>query len=234
MIRGYATVLFTLFLIENVCANACGHDNCETAIDIPLITKLNTPMKVELDVSSLTTQLKELIGREVEKAVLKATNNLVENIIDKRFQTAVDRLQTSISITACARDTITYNDNEIITFSDVKLAIGISNVNNFRSSGIFTCEKQGLYLIGAYIMSNSSYAQFQIIKNGFLVSRVQVNPFLRERSTPVIIVNPDPYHTGTGIIAVQLDVFDTLKIKAGFKTLVYGDGYSCLTVIKVK
>lgn len=98
MLRVFAIVLLTLSIIANVCANACGHDNCETTIDIPLITKLNAPLKAELDITSLTSQLKELIGKEVKQAVSNAVNDLVENITDMRFQIAVDRLQNSSNI----------------------------------------------------------------------------------------------------------------------------------------
>ncbi|CAC5422859.1 unnamed protein product [Mytilus coruscus] len=209
-----AIVIFTLFLLENVCANACGHDNCETTIDIPLITKFNAPLKAQLDITSLTAQLKEIIGKEVKQAVSKAVNDLVENIADMRFQTAVDRLQNSsyvtmstfrkemeaelqmkmeknyenlmtnqnistieihdsltimgnrldvrieqlksevktatekVAITSCAPRTLIYDKSDIIKFSDVKLSNGIGNVENFKSSGTFTCEKPGLYLVG--------------------------------------------------------------------------------------
>ncbi|XP_076072026.1 uncharacterized protein LOC143043729 [Mytilus galloprovincialis] len=206
MLRGYAIVRFTIFLFENVCANVCGHDNCETAIDIPLITKLNAPLKAELDITSLTVQLKDLIGKEVKQVVSTSVNNLLENILDKTVQTSVNRLQTSnsvamatfrqemeaelevkigktqtildnklkgdmeqlksevkkatekVAVTSCALSSITYNSGDIIKFSDVKLSNGIGNVNNFKSSGTFTCEKPGLYLFGVYIMSLSTLA----------------------------------------------------------------------------
>lgn len=98
MLQVSAIVLLTLSIIANVCANPCGHDNCETTIDIPLITKLNAPLKAELDITSLTSQLKELIGKEVKQAVSIAVNDLVENITDMRFQIAVDKLQNSSNI----------------------------------------------------------------------------------------------------------------------------------------
>ncbi|CAC5422869.1 unnamed protein product [Mytilus coruscus] len=303
MIRGYAIVLFTLFLIENVCAIYCGHDNCVTARDIPLLSKLNAPLKAELDISSLTSQLKDVIRIEVKTAM----NDVVENTLDQTAHTAVDRLQTSnaiaisifrqkieaeleeklekdyeflmkkqdlsdtkmhdsltimgnkldgeieqlkgkqhftesklsvvesevnrtteiVAITSCVLDTHTFNGREIINFSDVKLSNGIENVKKFKSSGTFICEKQGIYLVGVYIMSYTKEAHFEIMKNGIIVSRVKVRPDLGSTE--------DNYHTGTGIIAVQLNANDTLNIQAGYRKMeVYGGGYSCLTVIKVK
>lgn len=131
----------------------------------------------------------------------------------------------SVAITSCAVGTFNYNSGDVMKFSDVKLSNGIGNVANFKSSGTFTCEKQGLYLVAAYIMSYSTHAQFQIIKNGNLVSRVHVSPALTSNRS-------DSYHTGTGIIAVHLNSNDTINIKSGHTIILYG-GYSCLTVIKV-
>ncbi|CAC5422861.1 unnamed protein product [Mytilus coruscus] len=141
-------------------------------------------------------------------------------------ESEVNRTIEIVAVTSCASNTITYNSDEIIKFSDVKLSNGIENVNNFKSYGIFTCEKQGLYLIGTYIMSKASNATFFIKKNGINVSHVQVSP--------VVTSAVDPYHTGTGIIAVQLNANDTINIKAGTNMNVYGYGYSCFTIIKVK
>lgn len=132
----------------------------------------------------------------------------------------------SVAVTSCAHSTITYNSGDIIKFSDVKLSNGIGNVNNFKSSGKFACEKPGLYLIGVYILSYTKSSEFRIMKNGIMVSRVYVRPPLNSAN--------DNYHTGTGVIAVQLNVNDTLNIGASSTMEVYGGGYSCLTIIKVK
>lgn len=131
-----------------------------------------------------------------------------------------------VALTSCAYDARIYKTGEIIQFNVLKLSNGIGNVNNFNSSGTFTCEKPGFYLVGTYIMSKDSDATFFIKKNGGSVGHIQVSP--------VVTSAVNPYHTGTGIIAVQLDLNDTLNIKAGTNMKVYGADYSCLTVIKVK
>lgn len=69
------------------------------AIDIPLISKLNAPLKAELDISILTTQLKELIANEVKQAVSEAMKDLAQNIVDNKTQSAVENLQTSNNLT---------------------------------------------------------------------------------------------------------------------------------------
>ncbi|CAC5422871.1 unnamed protein product [Mytilus coruscus] len=212
------------------------HANCVTATDIPFLSKLNAPLKAELDISSLTSQLKDVIQIEVKTVM----NDVVESTLDHTVHTAVERLQTSndiaistfrkkieVAITSCVLDTHTFNGREIINFSDVKLSNGIENVKKFKSSGTFICEKQGIYLVGVYIMSYTKEAHFEIMKNGIIVSRVKVRPDLGSTE--------DNYHTGTGIIAVQLNANDTLNIQAGYRKMkVDGGGYSCLTVIKMK
>ncbi|CAC5421362.1 unnamed protein product [Mytilus coruscus] len=99
ILYGCAIFLFTISLNEHVFANSCKNDNCTAAIDIPLVTKLNAPLKAELDISVLTIQLKELIVNEVEQAVSIAMKNLAENIVDKRTQSALENLQTFNNLT---------------------------------------------------------------------------------------------------------------------------------------
>ncbi|CAG2190465.1 unnamed protein product [Mytilus edulis] len=91
--------LFTFSLNEIVLVNSCENDNCTSAIDIPLITHLNAPLKAELDISILTEQLKELIGHEVKQAVSTAMKDIVEKLVDKRARSAVENLQTFNNLT---------------------------------------------------------------------------------------------------------------------------------------
>lgn len=94
VLHGCAIFIFLISLNERVIAISCENDNCKAAIDRPLITKLNAPMKAELDISGLTTQLKELIGNEVEQAVSVAMKDLAENIVDTRAESTLENLQT--------------------------------------------------------------------------------------------------------------------------------------------
>ncbi|VDI21440.1 Hypothetical predicted protein [Mytilus galloprovincialis] len=94
VLHGCAIFIFLISLNERVIAISCENDNCKSAIDLPLITKLNAPLKAELDISSLTSQLKELIGNEVKKAVSVAMKDLAETIVDKRAESVLENLQT--------------------------------------------------------------------------------------------------------------------------------------------
>lgn len=57
-------------------------------------SKLNEHLEAELDISSLTTRLKEIIRKEVQKAA----KELVEDILDKTVQTDMERLEKSMNV----------------------------------------------------------------------------------------------------------------------------------------
>lgn len=99
MLHGCTLVLISIFLNGYASADSCENDNCSSSIDIPLISKLNAPLKAELDITSLTKQLRELIRMVVKEAVSKETNDLVENVLDNRMQTALDSYGKSYNLT---------------------------------------------------------------------------------------------------------------------------------------
>lgn len=107
MVNGHTFFLFALMLNFHLqLVNSCENENCSNAVDIPLISKLNAPLKAELDISILTAQLKELIGHKVEASVSKIVKDLIRqevklttaNIV-KRVNNAVDYLHTSNNVT---------------------------------------------------------------------------------------------------------------------------------------
>ncbi|XP_052076611.1 uncharacterized protein LOC127714582 [Mytilus californianus] len=99
MLHGSTLVLINFFLNGYASADSCKNDNCSSSIDIPLISKLNTPLKAELDITSLTKQLRELIRMQIKVAVYKEMKDLVENVLDKRIQTALDSFRKSYNLT---------------------------------------------------------------------------------------------------------------------------------------
>lgn len=114
----------------------------------------------------------------------------------------------------------------VIKFDVIKSVYGISAIDSFKRTGIFKCEIPGLYLITATIMSTSSYADFLMYKNGVSLERVLFQ-----------IYSPGSadYQTGTGTLAIELSVGDTLLIKTGTSMKVYGSSnLSCVTILKLK
>ncbi|XP_063408829.1 uncharacterized protein LOC134692308 [Mytilus trossulus] len=225
MLRVSAIVLFSLFIIENVCANACGPENCETTIDIPLITKLNAPLKAELDITSLTSQLKELIGKEVKQAVFNAVNDLVENITDMRFQIAVDRLQNSsnemeVALTTCVSSNIQTSGTAVLTFF-----AGINSLAIFKTTGLFLSEQSGLYFISVTIDSHTPSGSFSIYHNSAIV----INAYVYDKASG----SNEADHSSTAVSAVFLNEDDTLSVKTVGSLFVHSI-YSCMTIIKIK
>jgi hypothetical protein len=75
-------------------------------------------------------------------------------------------------------------------------------------------------------MSGSNHAEYQMLKNNMLLSYVHV-----------IYTSPTSgthYNTGTGVMAVQLNVGDTLYVKADSNMYIVGPSYSCMTIIKIR
>ncbi|CAG2244885.1 unnamed protein product [Mytilus edulis] len=210
------------------------NDNCKAAIDIPLITKVNAPLKAELDISGLTTQLKELIQNEVEKAVSVAMKDLAENFVDKRIQSALEILQTNnnrtfsrfiqeleVAITAFLSRSGKVDSRSVLKLDEVVLDIGINNLLTFKSTGKFVCEQTGLYMISVSIMSNTNGAIFFIYLNGNRIS-----------TTYIATQDKGWWHTGTTVVAVQLKIDDRLWGQTN-ETYVR-EIYSDVTIIKVK
>jgi hypothetical protein len=118
----------------------------------------------------------------------------------------------------------TISAGTIIKFSDTQTVYGISDINGFRTSGKFVCEVSGVYLFSVHIMSQSNNAIYQMLKNNMALTHV------------FVIFTSDTglhYNTGTGVMAVQLNVGDTLYVKADSNMYIYGS-YSCMTIIKIR
>lgn len=168
-------------------------------------------------------------------ALLLAKQNVTEVLENKLQKEISHRNQTDmrisllmkheekVAVTSCARSPHTYNAGETIKFENVKTAVGINKLQDFKTSGTFIAEKPGLYMIAAFVMSYSHGAQFIMYKNTEAISKVFIRHDLREADK----------HTGTGVIAVELNINDVIRIVAGCANMNVYQTYSCLTVIKI-
>jgi hypothetical protein len=129
-----------------------------------------------------------------------------------------------VALSSCSNGE-TISDGTIAKFPATKTVYGISDIHGFRTSGKFVCEVPGVYLFSVHIMSESDSAAYQMLKNNMLLSYVHV------------IYTSQPsgshYNTGTGVMAVQLNVGDTLYVKAYTNMHIYGT-WSCMTIIKIR
>ena len=126
-------------------------------------------------------------------------------------------------LSSCSNGEI-ISPGKIAKFPDTQTVYGISDIHGFRTSGKFVCELSGVYLFSVHIMSQSNNAIYQMLKNNMALTHVYV------------IFTSDTglhYNTGTGVMAVQLNVGDTLYVKVGTNMYIQGS-YSCMTVIKIR
>ena len=118
----------------------------------------------------------------------------------------------------------TISAETIVKFPNTKTVYGISDIHGFKTSGKFVCEVSGVYLFSVHTMSGSNHAEYQMLKNYMLLSYVHVIYTCPTSGTH--------YNTGTGVMAVQLNVGDTLYVKVGTNMYIQSS-YSCMTIIKI-
>ena len=107
----------------------------------------------------------------------------------------------------------------MIKFTDVKIADEIHNTDSIRNSGIFTCENPGLYLISVCIGTNNKHGDYYVYKN---------TKWIAAGFSSLT----DYYKTTSVTVIEHLTVNDT--ISATGNMTVFGDCYSCLTILQIK
>lgn len=113
--------------------------------------------------------------------------------------------------------------NTIMKFNDVKFSVGITNLALYKSTGKFTCEHEGLYLISASVMSYTSAAYYYIYLNGSKISETNIGQ------------HSDNYsHTGAVTITWKLNLNDQVWLYAARSWYLYSGTSSKLTIIKIK
>ena len=91
----------------------------------------------------------------------------------------------------------------------------------FKQTGIFTCEQKGLYMFFSNILSNTAYEYFTwYLNNSTALSAMYVS-------------NQNEYHSGSGMVTVELAVGDTVSLKSQNNNIRF-DAASCYTLIKIK
>lgn len=103
----------------------------------------------------------------------------------------------------------------------------MNNMVDFATSGKFSAQSPGLYLVTVQVMSYSKGAEYEIVKDGSEIIRVQVTPY--EDS------DAHNYHTGTGTAVIDLDINEKVwvQVRQTVNSMyVYGPE-SCLTIVKL-
>lgn len=123
-------------------------------------------------------------------------------------------------MTACAQANHDYQ-NEIMMIKNVKVHVGINSLASIQSSGIFTCENPGLYLVDASIVNKAGGSTFSIRKNRSVV--IQSYGSLHDQT----------YESASLVAAVELNIGDTIDIHDDNSVYLRSLG-SCVTIVKIR
>lgn len=126
-----------------------------------------------------------------------------------------------VALTACGSGPyILYNAGDTVKFNQVKEHKGLQSLESLKQSGIFTCERAGMYVFFASVVTNSVDGNFIWYKNSVTQSGVYISH------------KPTSYESGSGMFAVELSVGDTVSLKC-IRNNIAVDHYSCFTFFKI-
>ncbi|CAG2233983.1 unnamed protein product [Mytilus edulis] len=143
----------------------------------------------------------------------------LEDKIESRSDLNLAIQNKTVALTACGGGS--YKSGEIAKFSNVKQHKGFRNLDAFKQSGTFTCEVEGVYVFFASLISASTNAYFRWYKNSVPQSYVYISG------------KSPSYESGSGMLAVQLTVGDTITLKSAGSNAAT-DGASCITIFKIQ
>jgi len=129
----------------------------------------------------------------------------------------IDRVYISVALKTCVGSS--YDANGVIKLTDVKIADGIHNTDSIRNTGIFTCEKPGLYLISVFIQTNAKHSRYYVRKN---------NNEIADGYSSIT----DYYETTSVTVIEHLTVHDTISVTG--ELYVFSSHESCLTILQIK
>lgn len=189
---------------------------------------------IQNQVNNSRDEYKRLIG-DLQKSTDHSFHNIsvIQNELLMNMTSVHEQLTTDshmVGFTACGGFR-TYGRNPNMYFRDIKTAYGINNVTlgNITTSGIFTCEKPGLYLIITSIMAYNANARYNIWHNKVKhLGSVQISPFYDLQK-----IHDRMYHTGTGAAVVQLHINDTIQVSP-FDLEKTFTSVNCLSIVKLQ
>lgn len=107
----------------------------------------------------------------------------------------------SVGFTAFGKSDGVKPIEHILRFPDIKTSYGLSGLSTFASSGKFTCEKSGLYLVGVTVISCSKAdSNYDIYKNDVSVM-------------PYFVTQSNVCGSASGTVIILLSVNDTVYVQ---------------------
>ncbi|XP_071123138.1 uncharacterized protein [Mytilus edulis] len=154
---------------------------------------------------------------------IKKQENLTLSMMQKQINKNAER----VAITAYPSSGVTLSEpNTILKFNDEHCSVGITNLTAYRTTGKFTCEHEGLYIISASLMSFTGGANYHISLNGKAISQTDID------------------HSGGGAnedrigavtLTWKLNLNDQVWLESGINSwYLYGGQASTFTIVKIK
>ena len=115
-----------------------------------------------------------------------------------------------------------YSAGGLVPLKGVKVMNGISTtgVGKITQTGTFTCETAGLYLISAFILTNTNGAVTGMYRNNNLIAYGYFSYNGHHQTTTVVVLE-------------RLDVNDIISIRAVGNMYIYGVLNGCLSVVQI-
>ncbi|CAC5421155.1 unnamed protein product [Mytilus coruscus] len=127
-----------------------------------------------------------------------------------------------VGFTAFGRSSGVKSSGHVLKFPDIKTSFGLSGLPTFSSSGKFTCEKNGLYLVSFTVMSCSNGdSAYDLYKNNILLM-------------PYYVTQDDVCGSGSGTIFIRLNANDILYLKTSRSDMKVYDRWSSFSILKMK
>lgn len=109
--------------------------------------------------------------------------------------------------------------NGVVKFNDIEFSVGVNDISAFKISGIFICEKRGVYLVFVSTASSIAEKNIRVVLNGNHISYT--------------LVSNGHWITGTTAISIQLRIKDKLWIEAD-NLVVAPRPYTFFSIVKVQ
>ncbi|XP_071177348.1 uncharacterized protein [Mytilus edulis] len=129
------------------------------------------------------------------------------NLTFTNLQLQISNNGDKVAMTACVSYHHSLSAGIVLKFGDIRTHVGIlnDNLSSFRSSGKFTCQKEGLYRISSWMLSDTDIATIGIYRNSNNLAKVYIT-YDSDSDTSA--------GTGTAVVTVELQVGDTVYVKA--------------------
>ncbi|XP_052061562.1 uncharacterized protein LOC127701626 [Mytilus californianus] len=143
-------------------------------------------------------------------------NSLMFSYLQQQINDSTDQ----VAVTACALAK-PYSSNEKIQFPYIQTYLGVTDsvISSIRTTGIFKCEKPGLYFVSSFITTQTN-GYYYLKKNSEIMAYGQFSLY-------------KGYQTSTIVQLILLSANDTLSIDNGNNKFIQGSCQSSISILQL-